>query len=80
MDYAFEKIVDLAREIFEKSANVSKYTVHKIGAKYIVKIYDNKGTIAFGMKGNYNNVKHVCKLILKEQETNGGKLYELQGN
>lgn len=78
MDYEFEKIVDLTREIFEKSTNVSKYTVRKIGAKYIVKILNSKKKIVFGMQGNYNNVKHVAKLIIEEQKSNGGKLYEQQ--
>lgn len=78
MDYAFEKIVDLAKEIFEKSTNVSRYEVKKTGNKYFVKIYNNKGVIVCGIEGSYNNVKKVCLLIIEEQKINGGKMYAEQ--
>lgn len=78
MKYELERIQDLTREIFENSINVSHFSVKNVGLKIIVRIYNNNNQVVFGMQGNYNNLLHVCKLILKEQETNGGKIYEQQ--
>lgn len=74
----FEFIEFLTRKIFENSGNVAKYSVNRIGRKYIIKIYNSKRKVVFGMEGDCNNILFICKLILKEQETNGGKLYEQQ--
>lgn len=75
MDHEFEKIVDLTKEIFRRSANVSSYTVRKINTRYRVNILNSKKKIVFGMQGSYDNVKKVCLLIIEEQKVNGGRLY-----
>ena len=78
MKCELERIQDLTREIFENSINVSHFSVKNVGLKIIVRIYNDNNQVVFGMQGNYNNLLYVCKLILKEQETNGGKIYEQQ--
>lgn len=78
MKYKLERIQDLTREIFENSINVSRFSVKNVGLKIIVKIYNDNNQVVFGMQGNYNNLLHICKLILKEQAINGGKIYEQQ--
>lgn len=80
MDYEFEKIKDLTRTIFRKSANVSHFTVKNVGTNFIIKIFNKKGGVTFGMQGTYDNVKKVCLLIIEEQKVNGGKLYEQRRN
>lgn len=76
MEQKFQKIKDLTKSIFDNSINVSSYSVRQVGLKFVIRIYNRKKMIVFGMEGNYNNVLHVCRLILKEQKVNGGKLYE----
>lgn len=80
MKQKLERIQDLTREIFENSINVSRFSVKNVGLKIIVSIYNDNNQVVFGMQGNYNNLLHICKLILKEQEKNGGKIYEQQRN
>lgn len=78
MEQKFENIKDLTKKIFDNSINVSSFTVRQIGLKFVIRIYNSKKMIVFGMEGNYKNVSHICKLILNEQKINGGKLYEQQ--
>ena len=78
MKQKLENIEDLTRKIFENSINVSRYSVKNVGLKIIIRIYNEHNMVVFGMQGNYNNLCHVCKLILNEQKINGGKIYEQQ--
>lgn len=78
MKQKLEHIQDLTREIFEKSVNVSRFSVKNVGLKIIVRIYNDNNQVVFGMQGNYKNIVTVCRLILEKQIKDRGGLYEQQ--
>lgn len=78
MKEKLKKIENLTRKIFNKLINVSRYCVTNEGLKIIVRIYNTNNLVVIEMQGDYNNLAHVCKLILEEQNTKGGKTYEQQ--
>lgn len=77
-DYEIKKLMDLIREIFENSANVNDFMVENIGSEFSIRVINKTGDVVFGMRGCYKNLVYICKLILNNQKTNGGKLYEKQ--
>lgn len=77
-DYEIENLMVLTKKMFENSANVNDFRVENIGSEFNIRIVNKTGEVVFGMRGYYKNLVHVCKLILNEQKTNGGKLYEQQ--